>query len=216
MKKNLLITTFGVMSSLFLLLPSNVFAKTEVTSLDEATAEEINTFKNESSYADAVKELESYDLSNYEESNDKVNVYIFRGGTCSHCFEAIAHFASIYQESGKYFNVKTYEVWNNTDNNDLMKKVAENNGDEVSGVPYIVIGNKSWSGYDTQYDSQMMTKIKSEYNKSKNKRTDIVNDILGKKSTSNNTSSDILSVLIILLVAGGITYGIIMTRKKAN
>lgn len=217
MKKNLLIITFSVILLSVFLLPNNVLAKTEVTGLDEAVSEEINTFKNESSYADAVSELESYDLSNYSESNDKVNVYLFRGGTCSHCFEAVAHFASIYNESGKYFNVKTYEVWNNTDNNSLMEKVAKNLGDEVNGVPYIVIGDKSWSGYASSYDNEMMKKIKSEYNKSKSKRTDIVNDVIGNKNSNNdNIISDILAVLIIILVVGGIVFGVIVTRNKAT
>ena len=41
-----------------------------------------------------------------------------------------------------------------------MEKVAEKLGDEVSGVPYIVIGKKSWSGYASDYDEEIMNTIK--------------------------------------------------------
>lgn len=217
MKRNILFTILGAMIFTIVFLPNTVFAQTEMTNLQEATDEEIETFKNESSYKELVDQLKEYDLSNYKDDNNKVNVYIFRGNTCSHCFEVVAHFASIYKESGKYFNVKTYEVWNNEDNNSLMEKVGKKLNDEVSGVPYIVIGNKSWSGYASSYDDEMMETIKSEYEKEKKDRTDIVKKIDGTSNESTtNHASDILAILIIILVVGGIVIGIITARKKAT
>ncbi len=215
MKKNLIITTLTIILLSILIIPNNVSAKTEVTGLDEAVSEEIETFKNESSYADAVAELESYDLSGYKDDDKKINVYLFRGGTCSHCFDAILHFASIYDKEGKYFNVKTYEVWNNTDNNELMEKVADKLGDKVDGVPYIVVGNKSWSGYADSYDDEILSKIKSEYNKKASERTDVINNVTNGKNDSN-IGKDILAVLIIIFVVIAIVFGIVMTRKEAT
>ena len=158
MKKNILLTI--AVLSMFLALPFNVSAKAKADSLEDTINEEIKTFDGQEGYEDYVKTLKEADLSEYKESDDKVNVYIFRGSTCSHCLDAVAHFASIAKDEGKYFNVKTYEVWSNSDNNDLMNDAANEIGDsEVSGVPYIVIGKKSWSGYAASYDDEMMKEI---------------------------------------------------------
>lgn len=219
MKKNL----FYVMTALFTLaifIPNNVSAEVKSNSLQETVDEEIEVFSQADGYQDAVESLKSIDLSNYTESNDKVNVYLFRGSSCSHCFEAVVHFANIAGESGKYFNLKTYEVWSNSDNNDLMNDVASEIGDsEVSGVPYIVIGKKSWSGYAESYDDEMMEQIKSEYNKSKSERYDVIKAVNGQSTGSGNKKSvagDVVAVLIIILVVAGITFGIITARKKSS
>lgn len=216
MKKNILLTI--AVLSMFLALPFNVSAKAKADSLEETINEEINTFDGQEGYEDYVKTLKEADLSEYKESDDKVNVYIFRGSTCSHCLDAVAHFASIAKDEGKYFNVKTYEVWSNSDNNDLMNDAANEIGDsEVSGVPYIVIGKKSWSGYAASYDDEMMKEIKSEYNKDKSKRYDVIKAVNGEATgEKSGIAGDVISVVIIIAVIGLITYGIISARKKTN
>lgn len=216
MKKNILLTI--TVLSMFLALPFNVSAKAKANSLEETITEEINTFDGQEGYEDYVKTLKEADLSEYKESDDKVNVYIFRGSTCSHCLDAVAHFASIAKDEGKYFNVKTYEVWSNSDNNNLMNDVANEIGDsEVSGVPYIVIGKKSWSGYAASYDDEMMKEIKSEYNKDKSKRYDVIKAVNGEATGEKSSiAGDVISVVIIIAVIGLITFGIISARKKTN
>ena len=216
MKKNILLTI--AVLSMFLALPFNVSAKAKADSLEDTINEEINTFDGQEGYEDYVKTLKEADLSEYKESDDKVNVYIFRGSTCSHCLDAVAHFASIAKDQGKYFNVKTYEVWSNSDNNDLMNDAANEIGDsEVSGVPYIVIGKKSWSGYAASYDDEMMKEIKSEYNKDKSKRYDVIKAVNGEATSEKSSiAGDVISVVIIIAVIGLITYGIISARKKTN
>lgn len=216
MKKNILLTI--AVLSMFLSLPFNVSAKAKADSLEDTINEEINTFDGQEGYGDYVKTLKEADLSEYKESDDKVNVYIFRGSTCSHCLDAVAHFASIVKDEGKYFNVKTYEVWSNSDNNDLMNDAANEIGDsEVSGVPYIVIGKKSWSGYAASYDDEMMKEIKSEYNKDKSKRYDVIKAVNGEATGEKSSiAGDVISVVIIIAVIGLITFGIISARKKTN
>lgn len=216
MKKNILLTI--AVLSMFLALPFNVSAKAKADSLEDTINEEINTFDGQEGYEDYVKTLKEADLSEYKESDDKVNVYIFRGSTCSHCLDAVAHFASIAKDEGKYFNVKTYEVWSNSDNNDLMNDAANEIGDsEVSGVPYIVIGKKSWSGYAASYDDEMRKEIKSEYNKDKSKRYDVIKAVNGEATGEKSSiAGDVISVVIIIAVIGLITFGIISARKKTN
>lgn len=212
MKQKLICLTITAFSFALLFLPSTVNAEVEVTGLKEVVDEEIQLFKDADGYSEAVEELESMDLSNYKESDEKVNVYLFRGSSCSHCFDAVTFFASIAEEYGDYFNLRSYEVWSNTDNADLMTKAGEKLGDEVSGVPYIVVGEKSWSGFTDSYGDEIKSEIKSQYEKDKSDRYDILTE-LDQKST-DSTSSDIIAIIIIILVVGGITTGIIMARKN--
>ena len=211
MKKNLFIISFVIIAAT-IMLPLNTLAKIETSNLVEAVNEEINLFQNEDSYKDAVGELKSYNLENYKDSNDKVNVYLFRGSTCSHCFEAISFFAKIYEEYGEYFNFKSYEVWSNTDNNDLMQKVGKKLGKDISGVPFIIIGKKTYSGYTENYNDDIIKAIKKEYKKDKEDRIDVIKTL---NLNENNVAGDIISVLIIILIAVGITFGIIKLRKNS-
>ena len=215
MKNKLVFLVVSVFGLTLFVTPNMVSAKTETTDLKETVKEEIELFKSADGYEDYVKQLEEADLSNYEESKDKVNVYFFRGSTCSHCFEATVFFANIAKEYGQYFNLKAYEVWSNNDNAALMEKVGNKLGDDVSGVPYIVIGKKSWTGYASSYDDEIKSEIKSQYDKKVSDRDDVVKNLNVKDSTSSS-SSDVVALLIIVLAVAGITTGIVYTRKNAS
>ena len=95
-----------------------------------------------------------------------------------------------------------------------MEKVSNKLGDDVSGVPYIVIGKKSWTGYASSYDDAIKSEIKSQYDKNSSDRDDVVKNLNVKDSTSS--SSDVVALLIIVLVVAGITTGIVYTRKNAS
>lgn len=144
----------------------------------------------------------------------KINIYLFRGEGCPHCQEAEEFFDNIKSEYGKYYNLVDYETWYDTDNADLMKKVAKKLDEEVSGVPYIIIGKKTWNGYAESYNDEIKNTIKKEYNSSK--RYDVIKDVTGKTEKEDNIGSDIIALLILVLVIGGITFGIIIARKKSS
>ena len=117
-------------------------------------------------------------------SNAKVKVYFFRGEGCSHCAEAEAWFKSIQDTEGKYFEVVDYEVWYDESNKELMTKVAKffNEEKEVTGVPYIIVGNKSFKGFSSEYQSQILEIVHSEYPKSVEDRYDVMVEMNAKKS----------------------------------
>lgn len=148
-------------------------------------------------------------------AKEKINIYFFRGNGCPHCEEAENFFNSIEGEYGKYYNLVDYETWYDTDNAELMKNVASKLGEEASGVPYIIIGKKTWNGYASSYNDDITSAIKKEYNKSSKDRYDVIEEINGKNKNSN-PSSDIVAILIIVLIVGGIVYGIIVARKKSS
>ena len=100
-----------------------------------------------------------------------------------------------------------------------MEKVAKLRNEDVSGVPYIIIGDKSWNGFDESYEDEMIDQIKSVYSQDVSKRYDImnyVNDSSSNSKTKKSSSSDVLALIIILIVAGGAGYGIYYARKSTS
>lgn len=192
MKKIILILT--IISTIF--ISSNINAEIKPTNLEETIKEEIKTFENNKTYENDINTLKKVDLSNYKESSDKINIYMFRGDTCSYCLKAIVYFSSILNDYGKYFNLVTYEVWKNKDNNTLMNDVASVFNESIGGVPYIVIGDKTFTGYSSEMNKDIETQIKKVYN-SKD-RYDVMNN-LDKRIESNtdtNNSKDKESIII--------------------
>ena len=185
-----------VLLAIFLIMPFAVFAEEEASNNDENTTEEAS--------------------SNDNSDSKKVNVYFFRGEGCSHCAEAEEWFDSIKEEYSEYYNLIDYEVWYNTDNSDLMQKVADARGEEAEGVPYIIIGDKSWNGFDSSYEEDMINQIKSVYAQDVKDRYDIMTLLTDSKtSKKDSNANDILVLLAIIVVAGGIGF-VIYKARKAN
>lgn len=76
-----------------------------------------------------------------------IDIYFFRGEGCPHCAKEEIALEELKQ---MYSNivVHDYEVWKNKDNQKLMKEVIELMGVNASGVPFTVIGEKTYSGFD--------------------------------------------------------------------
>ena len=183
-----------VLLAIFLIMPFAVFAEEEASNNDENTTEEAS--------------------SNDNSDSKKVNVYFFRGEGCSHCAEAEEWFDSIKEEYSEYYNLIDYEVWYNTDNSDLMQKVADARGEEAEGVPYIIIGDKSWNGFDSSYEEDMINQIKSVYAQDVKDRYDIMTLLTDSKtSKKDSNASDVLVLLAIIVVTGGIGFAIYKARK---
>lgn len=123
-------------------------------------------------------------------AKDKVNIYFFNGEGCSYCEEFKTWIDGIKTEYGNLFEVKDYETWNNEENASLMYRVAEVRGEEVDGVPYIVIGDHSWLGFHESYTSEIMTTIESEYEKDSSERYDVMNLINNNSSNQKVDSSE--------------------------
>lgn len=154
-----------------------------------------------------------------QEEDNRVKIYFFRGEGCPHCADAEEFFNSIEEEYGQYYKILDYETWYNSDNAALLQKVGEARNEEISGVPYILIGDKSWSGYDDSFADDIKDTIKSEYEKAVADRYDIANYVDFTNAASSVTeaakkSNDAMVLIIILLAVAGITYGVVAARKK--
>ena len=152
------------------------------------------------------------------EESKEVKVYFFRGEGCSHCAEAEAWFQSIEAEYGAYFQIVDYETWYNQENAELMQRVAKARGEEAKGVPYIIIGNQSWNGFTQTYTPEMISKIKSEFEKDVKDRYDIMELLTTGKTAKDedSTGSDVAALIIILVVVGGICFGVYKARSKTK
>ena len=92
-------------------------------------------------------------------ADTKYNIYLFYGKTCPHCAEE-EEFLESYL--GIYDNVELvkYEVWNSSENRELLVKVQDELNNHASGVPYLVIGEKVIVGYlDGTTDKQIKKEV---------------------------------------------------------
>lgn len=147
----------------------------------------------------------------------KVNVYLFRGEGCPHCEEAIEWFDNTLskdEEYSKYYELVQYEVWYDQDNSALMDKVAEALGTEASGVPFIVVGDKYFSGFSSSVSpDQIKEAIKTAYD---NKDyTDIVDSVKNnKKIAPSKEESNLLPIIIVSAAAIVIVIALIFFTKE--
>ena len=122
---------------------------------ESTTVNEIEE-KTEKLKIDAKLEKVTYD-------ENRVNIYFFWGNGCPHCEKAFEFFESIETEYGDYFTLNTFETWYDEDNRELLEQFASNMGEEVTGVPYIIIGNKTFKGFSERYEEEILEVIKEQY-----------------------------------------------------
>lgn len=147
----------------------------------------------------------TFNHDDYKESSEKANIYLFRGAGCSHCHEFLTYLEAMTEEYGKYFNLVSYEVWQNEDNNKLMNETASKMGDQVTGVPYIVIGNKSWNGYGEDLNEEIYDAIMKEYENG-NK-----NDVFNRKKSP---LADAFVVTGAIVIVGLFIYARSKTKEE--
>lgn len=152
-----------------------------------------------------------------ETDKEPVKVYVFRGETCSYCKAALEWFDSIKEEYGDYFELVTYEVWNNSENAELMQKVASHMGDTANGVPYIIVGKYTYPngfGADTKLSDnsdktmgdQLIERILEIYQS--DNRYDVMEDLNNKKDYSA-----VVATGAIIIIAG-LAVVAIVSRKQ--
>lgn len=168
-----------------------------------------------------------------ENSSDKVTVYIFRGHGCSHCYESLEYFYDNIKNYSDKIEVKAYEVWYNQNNSQLASAVATKLGDVFSGgVPYIVVGDSySVSGFSSEIATEIIAAAEKEYD---NKNyVDIVsklaadydvdeetlkeaciNEEIIEEESDKKGSDGIIIAAIFVVVIGGLSALVILSRKK--
>lgn len=149
-------------------------------------------------------------FTNYKPNKDAITIYLFRGKGCGYCRSFLEFMNSITEEYGKYFNMVTYEVWNDTNNALLLEEVSNYLDNPASGVPYIIIGDKVFPGYASEYDDSIKEEIIKLYNTKEKKRYDVFTEM---KKHPNKTANnlDISNILIWNIAFIGITAIVLIT-----
>lgn len=111
------------------------------------------------------KEIKLTDMTeeNISYSKEKINIYLFYGEGCPHCEELKNYLNNLDNKEKSYFNIYTFEVWNNSTNQQFMKDSAKSLNKEVSGVPFLIIGNKTFEGYSESMNIKIKKAIEAEY-----------------------------------------------------
>ena len=102
----------------------------------------------------------------------KYNIYLFYGDGCPHCAEEEKFFEE-YLTDNSDINLVKFEVWNSSENRELLVKVQDEINNHASGVPYLVIGEKAIVGFlGGTTDKQIKNEI-DKYRSNK-KRIDVI------------------------------------------
>lgn len=198
-KKLLLITIFSL-----LLLPLTTFAEND---------KYISMNLKETLAAEGI-EL-TYD--DYEENDKQITIYLFRGHNCTYCQSFLEYLNSITEKYGKYFKLRSYEIWSSQNNANLYSDVAEFFGMQARSVPFIVIGDQVFDGYGEDYNSSIEKAIKDLYN-SKD-RYDVLKEMEKAeklKYRKQFLEFGLFSIICSAIITLGVAVGIIVYENNKN
>ena len=164
----IVLATLAILSTITVivmpLMNKNSSDKTAEPSLNgsaESTQTEESTDQPTSKQSQGTEFAHSHE-SDINLSDNKPNIYIFWGDGCPHC-KALAKFISkLPTETKNKINIYSFEVWDDKDNKSFMKNFGKFLDQDVSGVPFIVIGDKIFDGYssgDSKTDQQILDAI---------------------------------------------------------
>lgn len=87
-------------------------------------------------------------VTNIKAEENLVNLYLFYSNTCPHC-EAEMELLEDLQKDYDNLRVYKYEI-SEEDNSLLLSKVSEIFDVNVTGVPFTIIGEKTFFGYSEE------------------------------------------------------------------
>ncbi len=103
-----------------------------------------------------------HDEVGVETKEDVVNIYLFYGDGCPHCAKEEKLLNQLEEKYGGQIKVYSYETWNSTKNKNLMIKIKKENGinTRLEGVPFTVIGKKTYVGYSDWVGTELEKQIR--------------------------------------------------------
>ncbi len=197
MKKKIAIIALMLLS---VIIPVKAFAKEQykTLNLEETLAEEGIEKK----------------FTDYKETDDQVIIYLFRGKGCAYCRKFLEFLNGITDEYGKYFKLVSFESWYNEENSNLLGEISTFMGEQASGVPYIIIGDKVFGGYTESYDESIKTAIKTLYD-SKD-RYDVFEEYEYSKKWDKILNPSNFTVIIWTICLVAVSTVVIVLTNRAN
>ena len=133
-----------------------------------------------------------YDIKNY----DKVNIYLFYSKICPHCQKEEKYFETLKEKYQDKINIYTYEVTENKTNNEIMKSLKKELKENSQGVPFTIIGSKTFLGYDESLNERIENTIESYLDENTKTDNTYTIPILGKIEGKN------ASIILIAIILG--------------
>lgn len=99
-----------------------------------------------------------------ESSTEQITVYFFHGAECPHCAEETEYLNELQAEYKEQIRIVKYEVWHDVNNEALCNKVKEYFNTSAKGVPFTVIGEKYFSGYNSYVGEDIKSAIDNYLN----------------------------------------------------
>ena len=115
---------------------------------------------------------------------EDINIHLFYGDGCPHCAEE-EEFLNEYLNEETGINLIKYEVWYNADNQDLYGRVQEALNEKVNGIPYLIIGEKSITGYSSGITDNQIKKYINYYKNSED-YIDVVSKVIANEEVVLN------------------------------
>ena len=111
----------------------------------------------------------------------ELTVNLFYGKECPHCEDEQKFLDTLKKQYGDNIEIKKFEVWHDSDNNDLLTKVRIALDNEDTGVPYTVIGTYGFTGYSEDIADKIRNSVKDNI---KEPIPDIIDDVKKGKEIS--------------------------------
>ena len=153
-------------------------------------------------------------FTDYKETDDQVIIYLFRGKGCAYCRKFLEFLNGITDEYGKYFKLVSFESWYNEENSNLLGEISTFMGEQASGVPYIIIGDKVFGGYTESYDESIKNAIKTLYD-SKD-RYDVFEEYEYSKKWDKILNPSNFTVIIWTICLVAVSTVVIVLTNRAN
>ncbi len=126
----------------------------------------------------------------------ELTINLFYGKECPHCEDEQKYLNTLKKQYGDNIEIKKYEVWHNTENNDLLTKVRKALDNEDTGVPYTVIGTYNFTGYSEDTADKILNLVKDNI---KDPIPDVIDDIKEGKDISKVEKTDDSRVTVPIL-----------------
>lgn len=203
MKKKILGVLLFIVS---LVLPFAVMAANEIDLDSYEQMNLIDTLESEG------MEIENKD---YKETDKQLTIYMFRGQGCHFCQDFLTYLNSLTNEYGDLFKLRSFEVWNDSTNSGLLKKMGEVTGTSASGVPFIIIGEQVFAGYTAEWNEDILNAIETEA--AKKEKFDYFEEYnKAQKAAAKGNSADTFKIIIAVIIVNAITILVIYLIEEKN
>lgn len=115
------------------------------------------------------------------EEKKQVNVYLFHSNTCSHC-KAEIEFLNEIQKEYENLKINLYEINDVKENKELMINIKEKLNIDSPMVPFTVIGDYYYIGYNDGVKDEIKNLIEKYTSE---EQYDVIKDIIDGKDVSN-------------------------------